>query len=127
MEVVCLDTDILIEYWRTKQHAKSRTRLYKFASTYQFAVSAITAYELLRGDNSTEDTFWKGFFAQVRLLDFDLECAIIAGEIYRYLKTSGTLIGVEDILIAATVLKHGMMLASNNTRHFARIKGLLII
>src|ERR1700733_9837479 len=100
MEVICLDTNILIEYWRAKKAAKDKTKLVTLSSKYQFAVAAIVAYELLRGDNSEEDTFWKSFFAQVTILDFDIDCAEIAGNIYRDMKQTGSLIGTEDILIA---------------------------
>src|SRR5215211_4452421 len=101
MEVICLDTNILVEYWRAKKDAKYKTKLVVLSSQYRFAVSVITAYELLRGDNSDEDKFWKGFFDQVMFLNMDIECAEIAGGIHRNLKQSGNMIGVEDILIAS--------------------------
>ena len=125
MEVICLDTTILIEYWRAKD--KGKTKLVSLQSQYEFAVSVIVVYELLRGDNSAEDSFWKKFFAQVTILDMDIECAEIAGNIYRDLKQNGNMIGVEDILIAAAALKHKLKVATDNTAHFNRIKGLTVV
>lgn len=55
MEMICLDTNILIDHKRAKQ--KDKTKLYQLSYQYSFAVSSITAYELYRGDNSTEDAF----------------------------------------------------------------------
>ncbi len=81
----------------------------------------------LRGDNSEEDTFWKSSFAQVTILDFDIDCAEIAGNIYRDTKQTGSLIGTKDILIASIALKHNLKLASDNTKHFDRVQGLSII
>lgn len=127
MEIICLDTNILIEYWRAKKDAKNKTKLVALSSQYGFAVSVIAAYELLRGDNSDEDKFWKNFFAQVTILDMDINCAVIAGNIYRDLKQTGQPIGAEDILIASIAMNHNLKLATNNTKHFDRIQGLIIV
>ena len=125
MEIICLDTNILIQYWRAKD--KGKTKLVSLQSQYEFAVSVIVAYELLRGDNSAEDHFWKTFFAQVTILDMDIECAEIAGGIYRHLKQNGNMIGVEDILIAAVAIKHKLKVATDNIAHFNRVPGLTIL
>jgi tRNA(fMet)-specific endonuclease VapC len=127
MEVICLDTNILIEFWRAKKDVKDKTKLVLLSSKYQFAVSVIVAFELFRGDNSKEDVFWKSFFSQVIILDMDLDCAEIAGTIYKDLKQKGSLIGMEDILIASIALKHNFKLATDNTKHFDRIHGLTIV
>lgn len=77
MEIICLDTDILIAHKRSKQ--KNNTRLYQLSLSYQFAVTTITAYELYKGDNSDEDIFWSNFFSKVTMLDFSLKAAMQAG------------------------------------------------
>jgi len=64
MELICIDTDILISYWRTDKSNKGQTTLVKLSSTYQIAVSVITVYELLRGDDSLEDEFGIHFLAR---------------------------------------------------------------
>lgn len=40
------------------------------------------------------------------------------------LESRGLTIGIEDVLIAATALVHGLRVATRNLRHFARIPGL---
>lgn len=127
MEIICLDTNILIEYWRAKKDVKNKTKLATLSSQYRFAVSVITVYELLRGDNSEEDKFWENFFAQVTILDMDINCAEIAGNIYRDLKRKGQLIGAEDILIASIAMKHKLKLATDNIKHFERVNGLTLV
>lgn len=127
MEIICLDTNILIEYWRAKKDAKHKTKLVALSSHYRFAVSVIAAFELLRGDNLEEDKFWKDFFAQSSILNMDIDCAEIAGNIYRDLKRKGNLIGMEDILIASIALKYDLKLATDNIKHFERVSGLKII
>ncbi len=125
MEIVCLDTDILIDHKRARE--KDKTKFFQLSAQYHFAVSVITVYELLRGDNSEEDKFWKGFFSQVTILDMTMESSEIAGGIYRNLKQTGNLIGVEDILISSIALKNNMKLATSNVEHFGRITGLELV
>ena len=119
MEIICLDTDILIDHKRAKE--RNKTKLYDLSLEYQFASTVVTVYELLRNDNSDEDQFWKAFFEDIKILQFDLECAQIAAIIHRNLKKKGRLVGVEDILIAAIAMKNNLKIATNNTRHFSLI------
>ncbi len=125
MEMICLDTNILIAHKRAKQ--KDSTKLYQLSANYSFAVTTITAYELYRGDNSNEDIFWFNFFDQITILDFSLKAAMEAGKIFKYLKSKGLMIDIEDILIGAVALSNNLKLATDNKSHFERIQGLEII
>lgn len=66
-------------------------------------------YGLLRGDNQDEDAYWQAMFNNFTILD---------------LKNKGLLIEAEDLLIAATVVRHKTKLATGNIRHFSRVMGL---
>ena len=126
MDLICLDTDVLINHKRSK--IKDKTLLFRLTEQgYQFAVTTITVYELLRGNDSDEDNFWKDFFRRIVVLQFDYNSAEQASSIYRYLKTKGKLIPTEDILIAAITLQKGIPLATYNIKHFERIEGLRLI
>ena len=128
MDMICLDTNILIAHKRAKTADKNKTELYRLAvQGYRFAVSSITVYELLRGDNQDEDRYWKTMFADMDILSFDFACAEQAARIYKDLKQKGLLIEAEDLLIGATALQHRLTLATNNRRHFERIEGLLLL
>lgn len=96
------------------------------AQGYRFAVSSITVYELLRGDNQDEDHYWKTMFSSMKILPFDFACVEQAARIYKYLKQNGQLIAAEDLLIGATALQHQLKLATGNTRHFERTDGLIL-
>ncbi|MFN0079132.1 MAG: type II toxin-antitoxin system VapC family toxin [Prosthecobacter sp.] len=48
------------------------------------------------------------------------------GEIYRQLKPQGTLIGGNDMWIAATALVHNLTVVTNNVDEFSRVKGLRV-
>ncbi len=125
MDIICLDTNILIAHKRAKKADKNQTVLYRLSmQTYHFAVSSITVYELLRGDNQDEDSYWKTMFANMEILSFDTACAEQAASIYKDLKQKGQLIEAEDLFIGATALHHRLKLATGNIRHFERIVGL---
>ncbi len=128
MDLICLDTNILIAHKRAKIADKDQTVLYRLATQgYRFAVSSITVYELLRGDNQDEDRYWKTMFANMEILPFDSACAEQAAKIYKNLKQKGQLIEAEDLLIGATALHHRLKLATGNLRHFERIEGLVLL
>ena len=125
MDLIFLDTNVLIAHKRAKKAEKDRTLLYQLAAQgYRFAVSSITVYELLRGDNLDEDRYWKTMFANMEVLPFDTACAEQAAAIYKDLKQKGTLIEAEDLFIGATALHHRLTIATGNLKHFERINGL---
>jgi predicted nucleic acid-binding protein len=94
---------------------------------YQFAVSTITVYELLRGNNQNEDEYWQAMFSNMTVLGFDMNCAGHAAKIYQDLKSRGLSIEAEDLLIAATAWGNKMKLATGNVKHFARVAGLELL
>ena len=128
MEIICLDTNVLIAHKRAKKPDKDKTFLYLLTlKPYQFAVSSITVYELLRGDNQDEDAYWKAMLSNMTALNFDSHCAEYAATIYQDLKKKGLLIEAEDLLIAATALANKMPLATGNIKHFDRVVGLELV
>ena len=124
MEIICLDTGVLIEFYRSK--LKYKTFLFKLAQEYQFAVPAIVKYEVLRGDKKN-DVFWISFFDKSKVLSFDDKCSQIASTIYKDLKQKNKLIGTDDILIASTAIRNNYRLATLNKKDFSRISDLDLI
>jgi tRNA(fMet)-specific endonuclease VapC len=59
-------------------------------------------------------------------LAIDERVIVRASAIYAALYQSGKLILDADLLIAATAIEHGLVLATNNVSHFSRIAGLAI-
>ena len=128
MEIICLDTNVLIAHKRAKKADKDKTFLYRLTlQSYRLAVSSITVYELLRGDNNDEEAYWKAMFSNMTVLDFDSHCAEQAAKMYQDLKKRGMLIESEDLLIAATALGNQMKLATGNVKHFNRVVGLELV
>jgi tRNA(fMet)-specific endonuclease VapC len=119
-EIICLDTSILIDYYRKTD--KQNSFFFQLTQTYRlYALSVITDYEITVGSNHSQDSFWLSFFDKVTILPFTREANKIAVEIYRQLKSESKLIEIADILIAATALANGLKLATLNKSHFERI------
>ncbi len=122
-----LDTDILSALMRGNPVVGSRARAY-LVEHGALAFSIITRYEILRGLKA------KNAALQLQAFDrFCESCLILpltdeivghAAEIYAALKQRGEPVGDADILIAATALGHGLVVATNNEDHFRRISGL---
>lgn len=64
------------------------------------------------------------FLNGIEVLDFDAEAAQAYGLIRAQLKQQGTLIGANDLLIAAHAKSKGLTLITNNTKEFERVEGL---
>ncbi len=63
---------------------------------------------------------------QFMSLPFDDRAAEQYGKIRAHLASMGTLIGPNDLIIAATGLAHGCTLVTHNTGEFSRVPGLLL-
>lgn len=94
-------------------------------------IPAIVEYELRYGfERLPQEARRKGLnrllgvLQSLQVLPFDSDCAQHAARIRLGLEASGTPIGNHDILIAATVLRHGGTLVTRNAREFARVPGL---
>jgi tRNA(fMet)-specific endonuclease VapC len=58
-------------------------------------------------------------------LPFDDSCAHTYGRIRAELEHAGTLIGPNDMMIAAVAVAHGLTLVTHNTGEFGRVAGLI--
>lgn len=125
MEMICLDTAILVEHRRSKD--KANTLLFRLSRKFSFAVTTVTVFELWRGDNTGEDVFWNALFSKMTILSFDIECAKIAGKDFLDLQKKGQMIDIEDILIGSVAKQNKLRLATANQKHFSRIVGLELV
>ena len=124
--IICLDTSVLIDYYRKKNKVKSL--FFNLTEEYSiFAVSAITEYELYIGNSQEQNIFWNDFFSRIIVLPFDTKTVAQAMNIYKQLKQRNKLIDIPDIMIAATALQNRLPLATLNRKHFERIDELQIV
>jgi len=125
-QIICLDTSVLIEYFRKVN--KSKSFFYQLTDEYDlFAVSAITEYEIYYGSNADQDIFWDDFFRKIVSLPFNSEANRATIRIERELKRKNKTIDKPDLFIAGTVLANNMKLATLNVKHFELIDGLELI
>jgi tRNA(fMet)-specific endonuclease VapC len=123
--VICLDTTVLIDYFRRQDKRKSL--FVQLAKHYDFALSVITKLEILNGSNDDQKPFWNTVFQKSRMLalgEAEVDCASL---IIKQLRTQNQMIELPDILIGATAKVHHLSLATLNTKHFQRIEGLTFV
>jgi tRNA(fMet)-specific endonuclease VapC len=124
-----LDTNTCVEYL----NGRSRRVLEAFQrrTPEDIAVCAIVKAELhygaLRSNNPRQALAkLEEFLAPFRSLPFDDQCAAEYGRIRARLAQTGSLIGPNDLLIAAIAVLHGAILVTHNIREFRRVEGLAI-
>lgn len=121
-----LDTNLCIRVLRDRP-AGLRPRFNEEAGT--LCISTITLTELLHGAarsaKPTENQREVERFAErLKVLDFDIQAAEHAGDIYAELSRKGQLIGPFDILIAGHARSRGFVVITGNLREFQRVPGL---
>lgn len=126
--IFCLDTDILIEYFRGNE--KIRDRIDALSDNDSIGLTWLSFYEFFKGifvsGKLEEENFLLKLFDSSVILEASYQSAKIGGEIYASLKKRGQLINDADILIASIVKNREAILVTNNLSHFSRIEGLKI-
>ncbi|MDZ4382077.1 MAG: type II toxin-antitoxin system VapC family toxin [Parvibaculum sp.] len=99
---------------------------------HRIVISVITYYEMLLGTvgrnaSPRHARLVDAFVARLSaILPWDAAAAERATRIKQHLAAKGTPIGGNDIMIAGHALAAECVLATNNTREFARVEGLQI-
>lgn len=122
-----LDTNICIHVIKHKPETAIRNFL-----THQpddLCISAITLAELLHGVEKSKfqdrnRLAVSMFLSGIAVLDFDSIAAQAYGELRADLEQNGTPIGPMNMLIAGHAKSRGLILVTNNTGEFTRVKGL---
>ena len=121
-----LDTNTLIYFF------KGQGRVAEALLTHapqEIAIPAVVLYELRVGIARSSQPQQRAeqlarLSAVTRLLPFGDREAQAAAELRTELERAGAPIGPYDTLIAGTVLAHGAILVTRNTREFGRVKRL---
>ncbi len=85
------------------------------------------AGEMAAGVSLDERSTWEEFLSSFRILGCTTDVCWRYGELYRLLQRQGTLIGANDLWIAATALAHDTPVVTHNTSDFERIPELEIV
>ena len=125
----CLDTDIIIEYFKGNAAIKSHIDKLDKSS---LNITPLTLCELYRGAFLSQN-FEKNvvainkLLAWVNILDFDTFSCELYGKIYAELKKSGNIIQDSDMMIAAICKTNNKILITRNKKHFENIKDLKLV
>jgi tRNA(fMet)-specific endonuclease VapC len=124
-----LDTDTC-SYIMKRSHAAVLKKLAKVPIS-DVCISVITKSELLYGvevspKRRQDEAAVDGLLRYVEVLDFPDEASPHYAKIRADLKSRGTMIGANDLLIAAHARSLGLTLITNNTREFRRVRNLSI-
>ena len=97
----------------------------------QQVMSVVTYAELLYGvqvssKKKANQAAVDALVVHLAILDWPQDAAQHYAEIRAELKKKGALIGANDLLIAAHARSLGAIVVTNNTKDFARVKGLRI-
>ncbi len=124
--IYCIDTDILIEYFRGNDLVKGRIE--NLNEDDVLGVTWLTVYEFFKGifvsGKLDEENFLQDLINSAVVMEETYESARIGGKIYANLKRNGNLINDADILIASIVKGYNAILVTNNEEHFKRVEGL---
>jgi tRNA(fMet)-specific endonuclease VapC len=93
-------------------------------------ISVITKSELLHGieispRRQQDQAALNSFLRYVEVLDFSDEAALQYAKVRSELKSAGTMIGANDLFIAAHARTLGLTLVINNMREFGRVPNLV--
>ena len=128
---VLIDASILIEYERGRlnleRHLIQRQQ-------EEFFLSVVTASELLHGVHravrpeirTKRSAFVEALLERFPLLPIDLATARAHAQVWAELAAAGTMIGPNDLWLAATGLAHGLTMVTANVREFTRVPGLSV-
>jgi tRNA(fMet)-specific endonuclease VapC len=122
-----LDTDSVS--FALRGHGEVGSRIVEHAPS-ELCVSAITVAELRFGADRRKSTklhrLIDTFIDTVAVAPFDESCAAAFGKLASKLVIKGRPIGNYDTLIAAHAMSMGVVLVTNNEKHFREVDGLKI-
>ena len=127
MKGLTLDTNIITAFLKNDLRVVGRVSDY-LESFDKLTINIISYYEILRGlkDLGNEEKIerFEDFIQENELVSIRKETVKEAAQIYAYLKKEGNLIEDADILMASIAIVEGLVLITNNIKHFERVKGL---
>ena len=130
MRLALLDTDILSEFLKQKNPAVLKNAADYLADFQQFAISAMTRYEVMRGlkDKGASHQLKKfeQFCQHAEVFPITDEVLDRTSDLWVEARKGGHPRRDPDLIIAATALEHGRVLVTGNTSDFAWIPGLII-
>jgi predicted nucleic acid-binding protein len=130
MDLSLLDTDILTEIFKLRNQTVAANAIAYLQQHGQFAISAITRFEVIRGlrhkraANSLQR--FEVMCAGMLVLPVTADVLDRAADLWVQARDGGHPQHDADLIIAATALVEGRTLVTGNTTHFQWISGLSV-
>lgn len=124
-----LDTNFIVTAEREAKH-RDHGSTDAFLATHSretFHITFTVAGELACGKSAAAMAQWKRLCKPYPILPWSIDVSWQYGEIYRHLAAKGTLIGTNDLWIAATAMVHDMGVVTRNLAEFQRVPGLSVL
>jgi tRNA(fMet)-specific endonuclease VapC len=125
-KIILIDTSILIDFYR-KTNKSNTVWMALVRQQYEFAISAITKYEIYAGATQSQLSFWDSVLQKITVISFDENTVNISVEINKELKRKRKQIEIADLFIAATAIMYNIPFATLNRKHFERIDKLNLL
>ncbi len=124
MEILCLDTDVLIDFLRGDKETVETIK--KLEDQFELATTSINLFELYYGAYKTGKEknvkAVRELAERVEVFNLTSKSAEISGKILAELERKGEVIDFRDVMIAGIVIENGALLYTRNLKHFRRIK-----
>jgi predicted nucleic acid-binding protein len=124
-----LETTFLIDLEREHHRGRPGAAI-EFLEAHEEARLYLTftiAGELAAGASMAERKAWETFLGPFYVLPSSPAVSWEYGKAYRHLAKNGSLIGANDLWIAATALAYGMPVVTANHHDFERVPGLEVV
>ena len=125
-----LDSTFLVDFERESARRKAgpATGFLETHTDEELCITFTIAGELAAGESMGRDRAkWESFIRPFRFFGYNDEVAWHFGEIFRELRRKGSLIGANDMWIAATALANDRPLVTRNSNEFRRVPGLEVL
>lgn len=127
---ICVDSDVLINFLRNEEWAVAF--IIENGEKHELATTDINAFELYYGaflsEKKSENVKQVDqLLERITVLPYSTTIAKQSGALLADLKKEGKTIDFRDLFIGTIALAHGCKLKTNNTSHFNKIKGLVVL
>lgn len=119
------DTNIVIDFLNGSSKAKEIIESH--SGLESAAITAVTGYELVKGLKNEDKDMLLSFLEKIRIYNLDMKSSWMAGELYKNLKASGSLLSEADLLIMSIAFSNGEVFVTQDKKGFGRIKDERII
>ena len=128
---IILDTDVII---RGEKGTFDLATWLENRPNEPCEIAAITVAELWHGVERSSgahkvrrERYLRSISEALPILPYTEATALEHARIWASLESEGTMIGAHDLIVAATALERGSMVATFNQRHFAMVPGLNVL